>query len=98
MHPAPADTTLQGGVGAEPDSTRHDGVNLRDTFRTMHPDVRKVGTYHDFEGGRGGEKVDAILASSEWRVLGAAIVRTSRQGRYPSDHFPVTATVALGGR
>jgi endonuclease/exonuclease/phosphatase family metal-dependent hydrolase len=28
-------------------------------------------------------------------VLDAAIVRTNRDGRFPSDHFPVTATLRL---
>lgn len=71
-------------------------AGLRETFRMLHPDATEVGTYHGFAGESAGDKVDAILASPEWKVFGAAIVRTNRHGHYPSDHFPVTATLALG--
>ncbi|MGH7480863.1 MAG: endonuclease/exonuclease/phosphatase family protein [Longimicrobiales bacterium] len=69
------------------------GVRLRDTFRTVHPRADSVGTYHAFTGARSGEKIDAVVASPAWRVLGAAIATTHEDGRYPSDHFPVTATL-----
>jgi endonuclease/exonuclease/phosphatase family metal-dependent hydrolase len=35
--------------------------------------------------------IDAIMVSPEFDVLAASIDRTERDGRYPSDHFPVTA-------
>ena len=38
-------------------------------------------------------KIDAVLVSSAWRTLSATIDRASESGRYPSDHFPVTATL-----
>jgi endonuclease/exonuclease/phosphatase family metal-dependent hydrolase len=74
------------------------GSGLIDTFRALHPDARAVGTFHAFRGQDGGPKIDAILASSEWRPLAAAIVRTGERGHFPSDHFPVTAVVAPRGR
>lgn len=64
---------------------------LRDTFRALHPDATDVGTFHGFRGGTDGEKIDAILVSPGWDVLDAAIVRAHRDGRYPSDHYPVRA-------
>lgn len=67
---------------------------LTDTFRALHPDATVVGTYHDFEGNRSGEKIDAVLAGSGWAVREARIVRLNEDGRYPSDHFPVMAVVA----
>jgi endonuclease/exonuclease/phosphatase family metal-dependent hydrolase len=70
---------------------------LRDTFRDLHPDATDVGTFNGFTGDRSGDKIDAVLASPDWQVLAAAIDRTERDGRYPSDHFPVTATLALPG-
>ena len=70
-------------------------VQLRDTFRAVHPDAALAGTFNEFTGKRDGDKIDAVLASSEWRVLSAAIVTSSDNGRYPSDHFPVTATLAF---
>ncbi len=65
-----------------------------DTFRVLHPDQTEVGTFTAFEFGRTtGDKIDYVLVEPETRVLEAEIVRTSRDGRYPSDHFPVTATI-----
>lgn len=68
---------------------------LLDTFRSLHPAARDVGTFNGFEGTTTGDKIDAVLASGDWEVLAAEIIRDRRRGRYPSDHFPVTATVAL---
>jgi endonuclease/exonuclease/phosphatase family metal-dependent hydrolase len=68
---------------------------LRDTFRAIHPSAREVGTFHAFRGGTGGDKIDAVLVSAAWRVLDAGIVHTQAGGRYPSDHFPVTATIVM---
>jgi len=73
-----------------------DGLRLRDTFRVTSPGADSVGTFHAFEGRRDGDKIDAVLAGPEWQVTEAQIVRSERAGRYPSDHFPVTAVVRLG--
>jgi endonuclease/exonuclease/phosphatase family metal-dependent hydrolase len=66
---------------------------LLDTFRLLHPAARDVGTFNGFEGVTTGEKIDAILVSEEWEVVVAEIVRAAPEGRHPSDHFPVTATL-----
>ena len=69
---------------------------LVDTFRAVHPSAtEQIGTFHAFRGDRDGAKVDAVLASRQWQVKDAGIVHASENGRYPSDHFPVTATVIL---
>lgn len=73
------------------------GVRLRDTFRDRHPDAAEAGTFNGFEGRRDGDKIDAILVSDGWCTRSAAIVRSERGGRHPSDHFPVTAVVARDG-
>jgi endonuclease/exonuclease/phosphatase family metal-dependent hydrolase len=71
-----------------------EGNVLRDTFRLKHPNESTVGTFTGFKFGQvQGEKIDYIFVTAEWRVVDAAIVRTARDGRYPSDHFPVTATL-----
>lgn len=73
-----------------------EGGVLRDTFRTRHPSASPVGTFTGFKLGQvSGEKIDHIFATSDWEVVDAAIVRTERNQRYPSDHFPVTASVRL---
>jgi endonuclease/exonuclease/phosphatase family metal-dependent hydrolase len=73
-------------------------LRLYDTFRALHPQARETGTYHAFRGDRSGAKIDAILASAEWRTIDARIILLSENGRYPSDHFPVTATLTLRSR
>jgi len=70
---------------------------LRDTYRALHGDSVGAGTFNAFRGERTGEKIDAVLVSREWHVSDAAIIRTAEHGRYPSDHFPVVATVSLPG-
>jgi endonuclease/exonuclease/phosphatase family metal-dependent hydrolase len=69
------------------------GPRLHDTFRAVHPRADSVGTFHAFQGGASGEKIDYVLTDGEWQVLDAAIVRTHVAGRYPSDHYPVSARV-----
>jgi endonuclease/exonuclease/phosphatase family metal-dependent hydrolase len=69
---------------------------LRDSFRVRHPDAKEVGTFTGFKFGQtSGEKIDYVFVSPGVDVLDAEILRTSRDQRYPSDHFPVTATVRL---
>jgi len=70
-------------------------VPMRDTFRVLHPDAADVGTYHAFGGERGGAKIDYILAPAGIQINEAAIPHTQQDGRYPSDHFPVTALIRL---
>lgn len=78
--------------------TPSDGLRLYDTFRVPHPNATETGTYHAFRGERSGPKIDAILASAEWQTIAAAIVLDRENGVYPSDHFPVTATLVLAAR
>jgi endonuclease/exonuclease/phosphatase family metal-dependent hydrolase len=70
---------------------------LVDSFRVRHPDEQTVGTFSGFTlEATTGDKIDYVLVSPGTTVHDAAIVRTSRDGRYPSDHFPVTARVTFG--
>ena len=67
-----------------------------DTFRVKHPDANEVGTFTGFDlKATTGPKIDYVFVQPGTDVMDAAIVRTSRDGRYPSDHFPVTARVRL---
>jgi endonuclease/exonuclease/phosphatase family metal-dependent hydrolase len=72
---------------------------LVDTFRVLHPSATDVGTFTGFTfGNTAGEKIDYVLVQRGIEVLSAGIVRTSRDNRYPSDHFPVAATIRLPAR
>jgi endonuclease/exonuclease/phosphatase family metal-dependent hydrolase len=53
---------------------------------------RDPGTFHGFTGEPGRGRIDWILSSPGLRCVDAGIDRSSRGGRYPSDHFPVWAT------
>ncbi len=72
-----------------------DGGRLRDTFRDIHPDETNISTFNGFGQSSHSAKIDAVLVTEDWETQDAAIVRTQFEGRFPSDHFPVTATVAL---
>ncbi len=85
----PVITYLTGKAGAEPP------VALVDTFRVLQPDVKDVRTGHAFRGGRQGHKIDYILALPSAKVLEAQILYDNIDGRYPSDHYPVTALLRL---
>ena len=65
-------------------------IQLTDTFRSLHPDATGTGTFGAWVGETLGDRIDAILVR-DFEVLEADIVRDSRGGQYPSDHFPVTA-------
>ncbi len=67
---------------------------LVDTFRVLHRDATEVGTFTGFKAGNTtGAKIDYVLVQPGTDVLSASIIRTSRDDRYPSDHFPVVATI-----
>jgi endonuclease/exonuclease/phosphatase family metal-dependent hydrolase len=67
-----------------------------DTFRVRHPAEPRAGTFNGFKFEQtGGDKIDYVLVAPGTDVLDAAIIRTSRNNRYPSDHFPVTARIVL---
>ena len=70
------------------------GGAFLDTFRQMHPEEKRAGTFTGFTAGKvDGDKIDYIFVQPGTTVLAAEIVRTSRNDRYPSDHFPVTARI-----
>jgi len=67
-----------------------------DSYRVVHPDETMVGTFTGFKfGSTQGDKIDYVLVQPGTEVITAEIIRTSKNDRYPSDHFPVTATVRL---
>jgi endonuclease/exonuclease/phosphatase family metal-dependent hydrolase len=89
-NPALATLTVPVGSGAPA---------FLDTFRVLHHDEKDAGTFSNFKfGNHGTDKIDYILAQPGTEVMAAEIVRVSRNHRYPSDHFPVTARVRLVDR
>ena len=70
-------------------------AELHDPFVTLGSELADVGTYHGFQGGDGGDRIDLILHNRRWEPIEVGIVREPHDGRYPSDHYPVTATLQL---
>lgn len=68
---------------------------LRDTFRVVHPKkTAGEGTFSSFRADvRDGPRIDWIGCTRHWKVESASIDRTARDGRTPSDHYPVTAVL-----
>jgi endonuclease/exonuclease/phosphatase family metal-dependent hydrolase len=69
------------------------GPRLRDSFRVVYPDATRVGTFNGFRGDDSGPKIDYVFVDESWQVRSAEILKTSPGGSYPSDHFPVVATL-----
>lgn len=74
-----------------------------DTYVAAHGPEDPGLTYHGFLGPRFGEptpgekrlgKIDWIWCRGAVKVLGAEVIRDSRKGHYPSDHYFVSAVVA----
>lgn len=72
-----------------------DNPQLADTYRTVQPEKStNEGTFGGFTGRTDGSRIDWILSSLDLQVESAQIDRTSEDGRFPSDHYPVTAVVS----
>lgn len=89
---APPHRALFGELAGSPASP------VRDVYRLAHPTRgAEEGTFAAFNPSRTrGPRIDWIGASADWSVLSAAIDRTTRDGRMPSDHFAVTAELRRG--
>lgn len=69
---------------------------LVSAWASMYPEkAGMVRTGHGFKGGRSGAAIDHILVEEGTKVLKADIDQRAINGRYPSDHYPVTARVKL---
>ncbi len=78
--------TVLGEPGAE-------GPEFADAYRQVHPvRQRGEGTWHG-RGIRSSRRIDWILHTPHLQAIDAGIDRAKRDGRWPSDHFPVTATL-----
>lgn len=64
--------------------------SYRENFPVKGPNER---TNHGFLGHIDGQRLDYILHTSDFRADAATIVHTSYEGSFPSDHYPVTASL-----
>lgn len=92
---APEDSEVLKIIKGNSESRQNLRIQMVDSFRVLYPDRENVGTYNGFTGQSDGSKIDYIMVRPSMKVIEASILQTSREGRYPSDHFPVTAQVSL---
>lgn len=79
----------------EPAPSPTPGFALVDTFRAKHPGERNAASGHGFSGITEGPRIDFVFVEKKTRILDARIIHYSRNGLYPSDHYPVTASIQL---
>ena len=68
---------------------------LTDTWTTAARRGPAIGTFHNYAGPReGASRIDWILTRGPLACQATEVVTFSANGQYPSDHFPVVATLA----
>jgi endonuclease/exonuclease/phosphatase family metal-dependent hydrolase len=70
-------------------------AELHDTYVALNHSEIDAGTFNAFQGRRSGPRIDWILCNRRLRPLQSEIDRRQFGERFPSDHFPVTATLRL---
>ena len=94
--PEAASRYLRGELALGPtEPPRRTPVPLVDSFRILHPDATECGTAGGFRGATDRRKIDFVYVEPGTPVLAAQIDHFHVDGAYPSDHFPVRATVRL---
>ena len=79
---------------SEPYKALFEGKTLTDSFRARYPaKAAKEGTFNGFKGTDTGPRIDWVLHNDKFATVDAGIDKTNKDGRYPSDHFPVTAVL-----
>lgn len=82
------------GEDSKPYAALVGSARLSDSYRLVHPDASpNEGTFNGFKGVKDGARIDWVVHSASFQPISAAIDRTHANGRYPSDHFPVTAVL-----
>jgi endonuclease/exonuclease/phosphatase family metal-dependent hydrolase len=79
-------------------ASNSNGPKLHDSYRVLHPERKPdESTSSDWNGRLDGSRIDFILHTGEFKPIAAEIVRTSYDGLWPSDHYPVTAMLQFKG-
>ena len=102
--PKSAPVVLMGDFNAPPDGGLHGfftrsgggiGEGFRDTRVLAQEVLGPAGTVHGFRGGMLPEsrRIDWVLLAGEGQVTRYETVAFERDGKYPSDHFPVCVDI-----
>ena len=84
---------VMGDLNATPDSLPL--KTLTESGLRLAVPIEAGGSWHDFTGAEDDDRIDHILVSAEWTVVEAAVSYYRPEGRLPSDHWPVFATLSL---
>lgn len=68
---------------------------LFDVYKIAHPSDNNPGTFHGY--GQVSDPIDWVLASDHFEVIDSDVDRYHDGKRFPSDHYPVTATLSWKG-
>jgi len=97
-----APVIVTGDFNAAPDNPaiaamRQGPPALTDAWAALHQEAKPAesGTFHNFSGRRDGSRIDYIFTTPEFTATEAAILNQSPDGKWPSDHYPVRATLTL---
>lgn len=96
---------LTGDFNARADNPVHSliaksALHPTDVWKTLNPDVpeNESGTAHDFTGKTDTGRIDYIYTSADFKPLESSILHDAKDGNYPSDHFPLRATLGFPGK
>jgi len=65
-----------------------------DAYRAVHPERRPdEASFNGFKDVTLGSRIDFVFHTRHFRATAATIDRSARDGRFPSDHYPVTAVL-----
>ncbi len=68
--------------------------DLQDAWRLFNH--KEESSHHPFTGEEpNGKRIDWILVDRKMKVNSSAIDKSTREGKYPTDHFPVVAKISL---
>ncbi|MCF8243154.1 MAG: endonuclease/exonuclease/phosphatase family protein [Melioribacteraceae bacterium] len=73
----------------------NDEIRFTDCFNKIHPGEKNRLTFNGFNGGTEGGKIDYIFCDDQFEIIDSKIIRYSRDGKYPSDHYPVEAVLRI---
>lgn len=93
---------LTGDLNAGPGDPLHSAIKsapfgMVDAWEALHPNASPEDsvTAHSFIGKPDGPRIDYIYASKAFTPVEAAVLRNHINGAYPSDHYPVRATLTF---
>lgn len=93
---------LMGDFNAKPDSKLiqrfKNGKYIGRRFiavQEVNPELYKKTTMGSFKGREEGRHIDYIFVTEEFKVESMEIVKYSKDGKYPSDHYPIVAELKL---